>query len=104
MNIARENENLILKVDRFDREIRLINKKDTHVQGVLHRSLFNFHFHEVATSVQLLLQQRAFHKYHSGGLWTNTCCSHAEPNVPIETTASNRLQAEMEFSCPIQDF
>ena len=53
------------------------------------------------SSPQLLLQQRAFHKYHSRGLWTNTCCSHAEPDVPIEITASNRLQTEMGFSCPI---
>lgn len=96
-----ENQNFLLQVDHSDKPIGLVEKKNAHLKGILHRAFSVFIFREVASSPQLLLQQRALHKYHSGGLWTNTCCSHAEPDVPIEITAKNRLQTEMGFSCPL---
>lgn len=101
MSTFQDSQNLLLQVDRFDRPIGLIEKKNAHFKGILHRAFSIFIFREVDLSLQLLLQQRAFHKYHSAGLWTNTCCSHAEPDVPIEITAKNRLQTEMGFSCPL---
>ena len=65
-------ENVIL-VDENDREIGLMEKMEAHQKGLLHRAFSVFIFNEEG---ELLLQQRAFDKYHSGGLWTNTCCSH----------------------------
>ena len=101
MITAQKNQTLIVQVERSDRLVGLVEKKHAHLNGILHRAFSIFVFREAQSSLQLLLQQRAFHKYHSGGLWSNTCCSHAEPNVPIEITASNRLQTEMGFCCPI---
>ncbi len=101
MGAVQESQSLLLEVDRSDRPIGLVEKKDAHLKGILHRAFSIFIFRKVESASQLLLQQRAFHKYHSGGLWTNSCCGHAEPDVPIEITASNRLQTEMGFSCPI---
>jgi isopentenyl-diphosphate delta-isomerase len=101
MRAVQENQNLLMRVDHSDRPIGLVEKKNAHLKGILHRAFSIFIFHEVESSPQVLLQQRAFHKYHSGGLWTNTCCNHAEPDVPIKITASNRLRTELEFSYPL---
>ncbi|WP_410493771.1 isopentenyl-diphosphate Delta-isomerase [Chryseobacterium defluvii] len=49
----------------------------------------------------MLLQQRYYDKYHSGGLWTNASCSHPAPNETIEAAAQRRLQEEMGFQCPL---
>jgi isopentenyl-diphosphate delta-isomerase len=50
----------------------------------------------------MLLQQRAFNKYHSAGLWTNACCSHPKPNETIETAATRRLNEELGFETPLE--
>ena len=50
----------------------------------------------------MLLQKRAKDKYHSAGLWSNTCCSHNIPGVSIEQDAKNRLKEEMGFECEIK--
>jgi len=50
-----------------------------------------------------MLQKRAQQKYHSGGLWTNTCCSHPRPNEPLEQAAHRRLREEMGFDCPLRE-
>jgi isopentenyl-diphosphate Delta-isomerase len=82
----------IVLVDEFDNEIGTMEKMEAHRKGVLHRAfsvlLFNSHG-------ELLLQKRAKNKYHSGGLWTNTCCSHPLPHESIEDAASRRLKQEM---------
>ena len=96
-----ENQKHLLQVDHFDRPIGSVEKRNAHLKGILHRAFSIFIFREEELTFSLLLQQRAFHKYHSKGLWTNTCCGHAEPNVPIEITAKDRLQTEMGFSCPL---
>jgi len=101
MKITQKEQTLLLQVDALDNPIGLVDKKKAHLRGILHRGFSIFIFREVESSIQLLLQQRAFHKYHSGGLWSNTCCSHAEPDVPLDVTAQNRLQIEMGFSCPL---
>lgn len=91
-------ENVIL-VDEHDNELGLMEKMEAHRQGKLHRafSVFVLNSHG-----ELLLQQRALSKYHSGGLWTNTCCSHPRYQEGIEEAAHRRLQEEMGFDCYLE--
>lgn len=70
-----------------------------HRQGLLHRAFSIFVLNDRG---ELLLQQRAWHKYHSGGLWTNTCCSHPRPQEPTLSAGHRRLQEEMGFDCALQ--
>ena len=90
-------ENVIL-VDEKDNEIGTMPKMEAHVSGVLHRAFSVFIFNQ---NGELLLQQRALDKYHSGGKWTNTCCSH--PRVGEETlaAANRRLLEEMGMECEL---
>lgn len=86
-------------------EVVLVNEKDevmgtmekmaAHEQALLHRAFSVFVFN---THGDLLMQQRAFSKYHSGGLWTNTCCSHPRPGEQVADAASRRLIEEMGFT------
>ena len=79
-------EEMLILVDDKDEEIGVAGKKDVHVKGLLHRAISIFIFNE---NGELILQRRAYNKYHSAGLWTNTCCSHP---IPGESTldAANR--------------
>jgi isopentenyl-diphosphate delta-isomerase len=90
-------ENVIL-VDVNDKQIGVMPKMEAHIEGKLHRAFSVFVFN---TKGELLLQQRAHDKYHSGGKWTNTCCSH--PRLGEETTdaAHRRLMEEMGMTCDI---
>jgi isopentenyl-diphosphate delta-isomerase len=72
-------------------------KLAAHTGGHLHRALSVFLFRSDGA---WLLQQRAWDKYHSAGLWTNTCCSHPYPDEPVEQAATRRLQEEMGISVP----
>ncbi len=69
-----------------------------HQEGSLHRAFSVFIFNKKG---ELLLQQRAFHKYHSPGLWTNTCCSHLLQNMTMEQCVHYRLQFEMGFDTQV---
>ncbi len=69
-----------------------MEKLEAHQLGVLHRAFSVFIFDEEG---RMLLQQRALHKYHSGGLWTNACCSHPRPGEKVESAAKRRLKEEM---------
>lgn len=91
------NEYLVL-VNEQDQEIGMAEKLTIHQQGLLHRafSVFIFNQHK-----QLLLQQRAAHKYHSDGLWSNTCCGHPRPHENIHGAAERRLYEEMGFKTPL---
>lgn len=91
----------VILVDQSDREIGKMEKVEAHVKGLLHRAFSVFVFREENGEIELLLQQRAARKYHSGGLWSNTCCSHAKLNTPIGETAKERMVEEMGFSCPL---
>jgi len=82
----------IILVDEFDSEIGTMEKMEAHRKGVLHRAFSVMLFN---TNGELLLQRRARKKYHSGGLWTNTCCSHPLPQETIEEAARRRLKQEM---------
>jgi isopentenyl-diphosphate delta-isomerase len=91
-------ENVIL-VDENDRETGVMEKMAAHVSGSLHRAFSVFIFNDAG---ELLLQKRADHKYHSGGLWTNTCCSHPRPGEHVSNAALRRLKEELGFTCDIR--
>ena len=84
-------ENVIL-VDEKDNQVGLMPKLEAHQKGLLHRAFSVFIFN---TDYKLLLQKRASSKYHSGGLWTNTCCSHPRDGEDIIDAANRRLNEEM---------
>ena len=89
------NEYLIL-VDENDNRYGKEEKRLVHELGLLHRAFSVFLFN---TKGELLLQQRADSKYHSGGLWTNTCCSHPQYGEEISEAIVRRLNEEMGMSC-----
>lgn len=89
---------LLVIVDQTDREIGVGDKMSVHLSGQLHRA---FSIFVVNSQGEILLQQRASDKYHSGGLWTNTCCSHPRPGELVMTAAHRRLQEEMGFDCEL---
>lgn len=91
-------EEKVILVNEQDEVQGLMEKMEAHQKGVLHRAFSVFVVNE---NNELLLQQRAFSKYHSGGLWTNTCCSHPRQNETTEAAAHRRLQEEMGFDCKI---
>ncbi|MFT4778290.1 MAG: isopentenyl-diphosphate delta-isomerase [Flavobacteriales bacterium] len=93
------NEEVIL-VDEFDNEIGTMEKLEAHVKGELHRAFSIFIFN---LKGELLLQQRALHKYHSAGLWTNTCCSHQRANESSENAAKRRLVEEMGMHSSLEE-
>ena len=84
-------ENVIL-VDEKDNQVGLMPKLEAHQKGLLHRAFSVFIFN---SDYKLLLQKRASSKYHSGGLWTNTCCSHPRDGEDIIDAANRRLDEEM---------
>jgi isopentenyl-diphosphate delta-isomerase len=97
-NFIKSEEKVIL-VDKNDKEIGIGEKLQTHKKGELHRAFSVFVFN---SKDELLLQKRAKSKYHSGGLWTNTCCSHPKPGELIEKTIHRRLKEEMGFDCNLK--
>jgi isopentenyl-diphosphate delta-isomerase len=92
-------EELVILVDENDNKLGLMEKMEAHEKGVLHRAFSVFVFNDKG---ELLLQQRALDKYHSGGLWTNTCCSHPRDGESVEEAAHRRLQEEMGFDCKLE--
>lgn len=93
-------EEQVILVNENDEKIGLMPKMEAHEKGVLHRAFSVFIFNE---SNQLLLQQRAFGKYHSPGLWTNTCCSHQRDGETSLEAGKRRLQEEMGFTAPLRE-
>jgi isopentenyl-diphosphate delta-isomerase len=84
----------VILVDEQDTPIGVMEKMEAHRKGVLHRAFSIFIFNDKG---EMLLQQRADAKYHSGGLWTNACCSHPNPGEDIMQAAHRRLKEEMGF-------
>lgn len=82
----------VVLVDADDREIGTMDKMEAHVTGTLHRAFSILVFNSQG---EILIQQRAADKYHSAGLWTNTCCSHPRPNETIRQAGVRRLREEM---------
>ena len=90
--------NLIL-VDENDKMIGTAEKLDAHKNGLLHRAFSILIFN---SKNEMLLQKRALHKYHSGGLWTNACCSHPRLNEDLDVAIHKRLLEEMGFDCMLE--
>jgi isopentenyl-diphosphate delta-isomerase len=89
----------VILVDEKDVAIGSMSKMEVHRKALLHRAFSIFIFNSKG---DLLLQQRALNKYHSGGLWTNTCCSHPGPGETVAAAAAKRLQEEMGFTCILE--
>ena len=89
----------VIVVNKNDKEIGIMEKMEAHRQGQLHRAFSIFIFN---AKKEMLLQKRAIKKYHSGGLWTNTCCSHPRPGEDMDVAANRRLMEEMNFSCHLK--
>jgi isopentenyl-diphosphate Delta-isomerase len=94
-----QNMTQVILVDERDNERGLMEKLEAHRQAVLHRAFSVFIFNSAG---DMLLQQRSLGKYHSGGLWTNACCSHPLPGEPVADAAVRRLREEMGFTAPLQ--
>jgi len=93
----------VVLVDEHDNEIGIEEKLVAHEKALLHRA-FSIYILSVENKVTyLLLQQRALHKYHGAGLWTNTCCSHPRPNESILDAAARRLQEEMDMHVSLKE-
>lgn len=82
----------VILVDEQDNEIGKMEKMEAHQKGVLHRAFSILLFNSKG---ELLLQKRSEKKYHSGGLWTNTCCSHPQPGERIDQASRRKLMQEM---------
>jgi len=94
-----DNQEQIILVDEADREVGLAPKLAAHVEGLRHRA--------ISVSIldgrgQMLLQQRALDKYHSGGLWTNACCTHPRVGETAEGAARRRLREELGVDCDLR--
>jgi len=92
-------EERVILVDESDQEIGSQEKLEAHKKGNLHRAFSIFVFNPDG---QLLLQKRSTKKYHSDGLWSNTCCSHPRPGEPFELEVRKKLMQEMGFQCDLQ--
>ncbi|WP_164111754.1 MULTISPECIES: isopentenyl-diphosphate Delta-isomerase [Sphingobacterium] len=93
------DRNKVVLVDEHDQTIGEMDKLLAHEQGLLHRAFSVFIFNAQG---ELLLQQRADSKYHGGGLWTNTCCSHPQLDEDIHCAALERLEYEMGIRCELR--
>lgn len=89
----------VILVDEQDNEIGTMQKMEAHLKGRLHRAFSVFIFNDKG---ELLLQQRAVDKYHSGGKWTNTCCSHPRLGEDTLAAANRRLYEEMGMQCELK--
>lgn len=90
----------VILVNEQDEPVGTMEKLEAHQKGLLHRAFSVF---VVNRNGEMLLQQRAQDKYHSGGLWTNTCCSHPLPGEDVLAASHRRLMEEMGFDCPLKE-
>ena len=93
-------EEQVILVDTADNQLGLMPKMEAHEKGVLHRAFSVFILND---NGELMLQQRALHKYHSPGLWTNTCCSHQRNGESNIAAGQRRLQEEMGFQTSLRE-
>ena len=89
----------LILVDENDSPTGTMEKMEVHQKALLHRAFSVFIFNSKG---DMLLQQRASNKYHSGGLWTNACCSHPREGQQTIEAAERRLQEEMGFTIPLK--
>ena len=91
----KERDQEVILVNENDEEIGVLDKMEAHRRALLHRAFSIFIFNSKG---EMLLQRRALNKYHSGGLWTNACCSHPHPGEQVSNAAVRRLQEELGFT------
>lgn len=89
----------VILVNEQDEWVGLADKMQAHKDGLLHRAFSVFVFN---SKNELLIQQRADHKYHSPGLWSNTCCSHPRKGESTFSAAHRRMKEELGFDCDIE--
>lgn len=89
----------VILVTEEDMPVGIMEKMEAHEKGLLHRAFSVFIFNSKG---EMLLQRRALNKYHSGGLWTNSCCSHPRPGEEVEEAARRRLSEEMGFEASLE--
>jgi isopentenyl-diphosphate delta-isomerase len=94
------NEPCLILVDERDNVIGTIEKMEAHKRALLHRAISVFIFNSKG---EWILQRRALNKYHSNGLWTNTCCSHPYPDETCIEAAARRLSEEMGLQCNLHE-
>ena len=93
-------EEKVILVNENDEPIGLMPKMEAHQKALLHRAFSVFVFND---KNELMVQQRALGKYHSPGLWANTCCSHQRQGESNIEAGKRRLQEEMGFSTDLRD-
>ena len=93
-------EEKVILVNGRDEAVGVGEKIETHLSGELHRAFSVFVFNSAG---ELLLQKRAVTKYHSGSLWSNTCCGHPRPGEETAAAARRRLREEMGFECELRE-
>lgn len=86
-------------VDEHDNALGFMDKMEAHQKGLIHRAFSIFIFNSRG---EMLLQQRALNKYHSAGLWSNSCCSHPLPGEDIKAAATRRLNEELGFKTSLE--
>ncbi|MBN1597532.1 MAG: isopentenyl-diphosphate Delta-isomerase [Bacteroidales bacterium] len=89
----------VILVDENDNQIGTAEKLKAHEEALLHSAVSVF---IVNTKGDLLVQRRALSKYHSGGLWSNTCCTHPFPGETNIGAAGRRLMEEMGMKCKLE--
>lgn len=90
---------VITKVNLKDEVLGYVTKEEAHRQPCLHRAFSLFLYHDD----KMLIQQRAKGKYHSGGLWTNSCCSHPRQNEKLEEAVQSRMLEELGVQCACEE-
>ncbi|MCP9201158.1 isopentenyl-diphosphate Delta-isomerase [Gramella sp. GC03-9] len=90
----------VILVNEKDEQIGLMEKIEAHEKALLHRAFSVFVFND---RNELMIQQRALSKYHSPGLWTNTCCSHQREGESNIEAGKRRLMEEMGFTTDLKD-
>ena len=90
----------VVLVNKEDKEIGTEEKIKAHLEGKLHRAFSILLFNKKG---ELLIQKRAKTKYHSGGLWANTCCSHPRPKENLKEATKRRLKEEMGINCNLKE-
>jgi isopentenyl-diphosphate Delta-isomerase len=94
-----QKEKRVILVNDSDEAVGVMEKTLAHKTGSLHRAYSIFILND---RNEMLLQQRAMEKYHSGGLWSNACCSHPAPGEDLLVSASTRLKEELGISTTLK--
>ena len=94
-------DDFVILVNKNDKKIGLMPKMEAHKKGALHRAFSVFIFNN---KNELMIQKRNINKYHSPGLWTNTCCSHQRKNEKTIDAAHRRLFEEMGIKSELKLF